>query len=49
MKDQGWTLNDLAGELSVRGIDIEQLEQWQIEDVLHCQSSDEAAKEIELQ
>jgi len=45
--NQGWTLSDLAGELFVRGIDIEQLEAWQIEEVLKYKTPERAAQEIE--
>jgi len=49
MKYQGWTLSDLAGELAARGIDMEQIEQWQIEAVLNCPTPEEAAKEMKQQ
>ncbi len=47
MKNEGWTLGDLAGELLERGIRIEDLSPDEIYKILDCPTPEKAAKEIE--
>ena len=42
----GWTLGDLAGELMVRGIDIQDLNSESIESVLWEPTPEQAAERI---
>jgi hypothetical protein len=46
MKDEGWTLSDLAGELWARGLDIEDVTIF-IDRVLDCPTAERAAAKIE--
>lgn len=46
MKDEGWTLSDLAGELMARGIDIEDVSDTEISRVIDYTSPERAADAI---
>ncbi|MFA5557844.1 MAG: hypothetical protein WDA59_00065 [Methanofastidiosum sp.] len=46
MKNEGWTLSDLMGELMVRGIDIDNVSDYEIQRVLDYSRPEWAADEI---
>ncbi len=46
MTDNGWTLGDLAGELTVRGVDIENVPIEEIERTLRFSDVSTAAEKI---
>jgi len=46
MKDPGWTLSDLDGELAAQGIDLDDLSYQDLHDVLYCPTPEKAAEEI---
>jgi hypothetical protein len=46
MNNEGWTLGDLAGELMVRGINIDDVSSEVIAKRLHQKRPEEAAGEI---
>jgi hypothetical protein len=47
MRDEGWTLSDLAGELWARGIDIEDVQSGEIEKYLDIHRPERVAELIE--
>ncbi len=44
--NDGWTLNDLAGELSARGIDIDDVSDDAIQRAISCEKPEQAAERI---
>lgn len=46
MKDEGWTMGDLLGELMVRGIDIDDFSDSQLASVLDKSNPNQAAEEL---
>lgn len=47
MRDPGWTLSDLDGELWSRGLSIDDISDAEINDVLQCRTPEQAARETE--
>ncbi len=46
MKNEGWTLSDLAGELRAKGLDINEVPNEEIYKTLNCSSPSSAAAKI---
>lgn len=46
MKNEGWTLSDLAGELMAQGIDINDVNVTEILRYLSCETPEVAARKI---
>ena len=47
MRDDGWTLGDLAGELASCGIDIDDVPDDEIQRYLHTSEPEQVARNIE--
>jgi len=46
MSDPGWTLDDLAGELMVRGIDLNDVSDSELRSVINRRTPERAADDI---